>query len=95
MQINVKGTTLTRKGQVKPAEQLLEIMRAEGRKIKLTLPFQADGFVSEKKPLQPDGSTPIVVDKAGLAGNTKVEKVETKVEVKPEPKVKVVKKTKR
>lgn len=62
--------------------KLMEKTIGEAKKKKLTVPFMADGFKSEKTPTQPDGVTPIVVPKANLEIVAKTEKQETKVKTK-------------
>jgi hypothetical protein len=53
--------------------KLMETVIAEGKKKKLSVPFLADGFKSEKTPTQPDGVTPIVVEKANIVNRQEIE----------------------
>lgn len=78
MRIELEGGKFEKIGDLKPSEQLMELVKEEGKKIKLELPFSADGFKSEKTPLQPDGKTPIVVKEAGLISEKTKPKETTK-----------------
>jgi hypothetical protein len=80
----------------KPAsDSLNEFMLKKAKEIKLTVPFEASGKF-EKIPMQPDGITPIIVNKPTISGGSgvKVEKLEEKVEpkIKKEEVVKKVEK---
>ena len=69
-------------------------------KIKLNMPFKADGFKPEKVPNQPDG-TPIVVEPANIKqgglekGKTEVKPIGQIKKVEPKVEPKIVKKTKK
>ena len=63
-------------------QKLQEIVLAEGRKVKLNMPFLADGFKSEKTPTQPDGITPIKIEEIGPV--EMVKPIESKKYTEPE-----------
>lgn len=65
MPIKIEGPTNLAK--------LMEKVIEEGKKKKLTVPFLADGFKSEKTPMQPDGVTPIVIEKADISSEIEIE----------------------
>lgn len=81
--MQIKGPIKTDTDKSKSAYQKLqEIVLAEGRKVKLSMPFLADGFKSEKTPLQPDGITPVKVNEIGPVEIVKP--VESKKYTEPE-----------
>lgn len=66
-------------------QKLIDMMVEKGKKVKLEVPFAADKFKSEKQPKQPDGITPITIEKANLIPSV----------VKPKEAVKKKSKTKK
>lgn len=76
--MKIENMILNKDGEVKPSEQLSQIIINEAKKIKLSLPFEADGFKSSKQPFQPDGVTPMEVNKANISENSNVEKSKEK-----------------
>ena len=80
--MRIEGKKLVRVGDKSPSEQLVELIKEEGKKVKLEVPFSADGFKSTKQPFQPDGITPIVVKETGLDKQVKVEKVKEEKVIK-------------
>lgn len=66
MRLELKNKKFEKVGDKKPVEQIFDLVNQEAKKIKLEVPFLADGFKSEKTPMQPDGVTPIVVNVAGF-----------------------------
>ena len=95
--MKIEGKLVFKKeGDKKASEFLNEFVKDEGKKIKLTVPFEASGTF-EKTPTQPDGITPIIVNEPNFSGGSgdKLEEiVKPKVESKKEKK-KEVKKSKK
>jgi len=91
--MKIENVKIKKEGDKSASRQLSELIEAEARKVKLVVPFKADGFKAEKSPLQPDKITPIIVEKANLISPIKEEKKIIE-EIKKEPIKKVTKKKK-
>lgn len=79
--MQLENIKLVRHGDIPVSEQLINLVKEQVKKIKLTVPFKADGFKSTNHPTQPDGTTPLVVESANIGG-AKLEEV-NKVKVEP------------
>jgi hypothetical protein len=89
--MRIEGLKLVRQGDKKPSDMLTEMVLEESKKVKLTVPFKADGFKSEKQPTQPDGVTPVAVEPANI-GTKNESKIEEPVKIEPKKQVKKTKK---
>lgn len=91
--MQLSGMILKKEGNLKASDKLRNVLEDEAKKVKIKVPFQADGFKSEKTPLQPDGVTPVVVEEANLVNSIKTKDVtnKTKAPEKENKKISVAK----